>query len=134
MGRLHQPTAILETKGSFIAHPEYKRPKEPKPKSKLVKKAPAVLTDDQKVLWKELMGMLPPGVAFNSDKWALIDLVKLEDQSRKGTISEAGATRKLGFFGRFGLTPADRCKIQVEAEPQDKLAAFLTKKPIPKSA
>jgi hypothetical protein len=134
MGRLPQPTAMLDTKGSFIRHPEYKRPKEPKPKSKLTKKAPACLSDDQKLLWKELMTMLPPGVAFSSDKWALEDLVKLKDQSRKNTISETGATRMLAYLGRFGLTPVDRTRIQVEAEPESKLQAFLTKKPVPKTA
>ena len=131
----HIPTAVLDARGSFMRHPERKRTDEPKPKSKLTRRAPAHLTDDQKPLWKELMAMLPPGVAFNSDKWALVDLVVLEDQSRKGTISETAATRKLAYLGRFGLTPSDRAKVSVEPEPQSKLQAFLTaKKPAPKSA
>ena len=118
---------MLDAKGAYLAHPE-RRPKgEPKPKSKLSKTAPKHLTDDQKLLWKELMGMIPPGVAFNSDRWALEELVVLKDESRKGTIGDAAATRLKAYLVEFGLTPVARTRVNVEAAPENKLQAFLKK-------
>jgi hypothetical protein len=120
---------MLDAKGAYLVHPERKPKGEPKPKGKLSHTAPKHLTDDQKLLWRELLAMIPPGVAFNSDKWALEELVVLKDESRKKTISDAAATRLKSYLVEFGLTPVARTRVTVAAEPESKLQAFLTKKP-----
>src|SRR5262249_30913683 len=83
MGHNPSPSAIQEVKGYFQKNPDRKRPKEPKPKKPLVKTPPKEFTDQEKAVWRELMKMLPPGVAFDSDKWALRHLVILEAKSRE---------------------------------------------------
>lgn len=76
------------------------------------------------------MRMLPPGVAFNSDMWALRHLVILEAKSRSGEKFMASEhTQLIGLLDRFGLNPSARCRIQVEAPKESRLAQFLKYKP-----
>lgn len=129
MGRNHTPTAILDAKGSFIHNPQLKRPNEPKGR-KLSETPPKDFTPEQKAIWKELMSMLAPGVAFNSDRWALRHLVILEAKSREpGPFKDSEHTKLLNYLDRFGLNPAARCKIAVEQPKESKLAKFLNAKP-----
>jgi hypothetical protein len=126
MGRLHTPTAVLEARGSYLNHPERARPNEPRP-TRPLGSPPKDFSENQARLWQEFKGMVVPGVAYYSDRWALVELVRLKEKSDLGTITEAAANRLLNMMGRFGLTPADRAKIQVEAGPENKLAKFLMK-------
>jgi hypothetical protein len=126
MGRVNTPTAILDARGSFLHHPELKRSAEPSPRGPLHTTAPKDFTKEQKAVWKELMRMLPPGVAFNSDYWALRHLVILEAKSRSGEKFMASEhTQLVGLLDRFGLNPSARCRIQVEAPKESRLAKFL---------
>jgi hypothetical protein len=127
------PSAILDAKGSFIKNPHLKRPKEAKPKTPLRTTAPKDFNKEQKVLWRELMKMLIPGVAFDSDKWAIRHLVLLEAKSR--LCEKTGArftadehTKLLAYLDRFGLNPSARTRIQVEAAEEDELEGFLSGK------
>lgn len=133
MGINPSPSAIQDAKGYFEKHPERKRPKEPKPTNPLSTTAPKDFNKEQKALWKELMGMLIPGVAFSSDKWAVRHLVLLEAKSRvceregrKFTADEA--TKLLAYLDRFGLNPSARTRIHVEAAETDELEGFLSNK------
>ena len=131
MGINPTPSAILDAKGSFIKNPQLKRPAEPKPTAPLKTTAPKDFTKEQKVVWKELVKMLPPGVAFDSDTWALQHLAILEakwrvcvKENKKFTADEH--TKWLALLDRFGLNPSARTKIHVAAEEKDELEGFLS--------
>jgi hypothetical protein len=126
MGRNNTPTAILDARGSFIHNPQLRRKAEPSPRGPLCTAAPKDFTKEQKAVWRELMKMLPPGVAFNSDYWALRHLVLLEAKSRSGEKFMASEhTQLVGLLDRFGLNPSARCRVQVEAPKESRLAQFL---------
>ena len=61
MGRIPQPTAILDAKGAFLTHPERRRPNEPY-ETRPLGSPPKYLSDEAKKLWKEIAHNLPPGV------------------------------------------------------------------------
>lgn len=69
MSRPRTPTAILDTKGAFIAQPGRKRTGEPQPVGS-IGTAPKHLSDDEKKIWREFVRALPPGVGKSSDRWA----------------------------------------------------------------
>lgn len=125
------PSAIQDAKGYYTKHPERKPKGEAKPKIPLSTTAPKDFTPEQKLMWKELMKMLPPGVAFDSDKWALRHLAILEAKYRdcvkldkKFIAAEHGMW--LSLLDRFGLNSSARTKIQVEAAEEDDIEDFLS--------
>ena len=61
MGRIPIPTEILDTRGSFLKHPERRRPNEPY-ETRPLGSPPKYLSDEAKKLWKEIAHNLPPGV------------------------------------------------------------------------
>lgn len=135
MGRNPTPTAVLDARGSFIAHPENKRDAEPKPRHLLSRTPPKDLKEGEKVIWKELMKILPPGVAYNSDLWAIRHLVIIETKSRgPDGITDSEHTKLLAYLDRFGLNAAARTKIQVEAPAKSKLDKFINRKAKPAPA
>ena len=130
MGHNPSPSAIQDCKGYFEKHPERKRPNEPKPKVPLSTTAPKDFTPEQKVAWKELMKMLLPGVAFDSDKWALRHLAILEAKYRFCVLNDKkytadDHTKWLALLDRFGLNPSARTKVHGDAPPTDELEDFL---------
>lgn len=131
MGHNPSPSGVQDSKGYYLKHPERKRPAEPKPKVPLSTTTPKDFTPEQKIVWKELMKMLPPGVAFDADKWGLRHLAILEAKYRdcvakdkKFTADEH--TKWLALLDRFGLNPSARTKIQVDASEEDELEDFLS--------
>lgn len=131
MGRMPKPTAILDAKGSFITHPERRRPKEPAV-DKPLGSPPKHLAAPQQKAWKELAKQMPPGVARHSDRIAFEMMAVLLCKFRAGTAMAAESSQLLNLCARFGMTPADRTKVSSsEAPKQSKLSAFLSRKPEP---
>ena len=134
MGDNPTPSAILDARGAFLKHPERKRPAEPSPREPLVETAPKDFSKEQKKLWKELMRMIPPGVAFDSDTWALRRLVILEAKSRSTEkVIASEYSQWLQLLDRFGLNPSARSRISVEARPKTALSKFMAP-PTPRPA
>src|ERR1017187_2018820 len=67
MARIPMPDSVQDMKGAFALHPESAHPDEPKPDGPLGP-APAYLSKEEKVVWRELAKNLIPGVAFHSDR------------------------------------------------------------------
>jgi phage terminase small subunit len=128
MGRMPKPTEILDAKGSFIKHPEYRRPKEPAVAEPLGS-APTHLTPAQKKVWRELAKQLPPGVAKQPDRIAFEMMAVLLCKFRAGTAMAAESAQLLNLCARFGMTPSDRAKIHVDTPKKSGLADFLSKRP-----
>ncbi len=130
MGRIPVPTEILDAKGSFLKHPERRRPNEPQ-ETRPLGNAPKYLTAEQKKLWGEIAHNLPPGVGKVSDRFAFEMLVRLMAKERADSINNNQRRQLIKLLGSFGMTPADRSKISVESPPLNRLQQFLAKsKPV----
>src|SRR5215471_1512206 len=112
MGRRRLPTAILEARGSFLHDPQRRRARanEPKPSGPLGD-PPTHLKADQKALWHELAGLLPRGVAGNSDRIVMELLCVLMAKFRRGKAIPGEQKQIESLLGRFGMTAADRSRV-----------------------
>lgn len=115
MPRPLTPTAILKAKGALSHDPgRYKgRKNEPVPKGPLGD-PPKDLDRDEKAAWKELSSIIPDGVAYNSDRWAMKELVRLMVKADRKVISVSERGLLQSYFAKFGLTPSDRPKVQAK--------------------
>jgi len=124
MSRPRTPTAILDTKGAFLAQPGRRREGEPQPTGS-IGSAPKHFNHDEKRIWREFVRGLPPGVGKSSDRWAAESIVRLKAKERAGTIKGNELAQLTLLCGRFGMTPADRARISVEIPKESRLQKFL---------
>ena len=71
---------------------------------------------------------LAPEVGKSSDRWAAESIVRLKAKERAGTIQGNELAQLTLLYGRFGLTPADRAKINVEVPKENRLQKFLERR------
>jgi len=123
-GRKPEPTALKAIKG--VRKSRINR-QEPRPTGKLGD-PPEEFTEQERAMWFETAGELCPGVAANSDRVGFELLVRLRTKLRhefntKAGMSGAEMAQLVNLCGRFGLTPADRARLQVadSDKPQDPL-------------
>src|ERR1035437_9700948 len=129
MSRPFTPSAILDARGSFIHHPESKRPDEPTT-SKPLGAPPKWMLAAEKTVWNDLAKQCLPGVLMYSDRAAFEMLVCLATTFRaRGRMSQGDKTLMLTLLARFGLTPSDRARVHVPAPVESKLAKFLRERP-----
>lgn len=114
MARPRKPTRILELTGSFKKDPKRKktRAREPQPEAGLGK-PPKTFDESERARWKELIAICAQGVLTKQDRPAAESLCQLWAKSRRNAISVSERSLLHGLFGKFGLSPADRSKIQV---------------------
>jgi hypothetical protein len=124
MGRPRIPTAIQETKGYYISNPSRAHPFEPDT-DKPLGNPPARLSADVQTVWHEVAAELLPGVGKESDRTMFEVLIRLIYKMRVGTIRIMELTALVSLCGRFGMSPADRSRIAVGAEPSNALTRFL---------
>jgi phage terminase small subunit len=130
MGRIPVPTEILDARGSFLKHPERRRPNEPQ-EARPLGNAPMCLTPEQKKLWREIARNLPPGVGKISDRYAFEILVRLLAKERADSINNNERGQLIKLLGSFGMTPADRSKVSIDSTALDELQQYLIKpKPV----
>ena len=67
MAKPRTASKILELRGLFKKHPDRKR-SEPEVKNQLRKTAPRCLSADQKLVWRKILKIVPPGVLLESDE------------------------------------------------------------------
>ena len=117
MGRPRTPTNVLDKRGAFEKDPQRKRSAEPKPTAD-IGDPPKSFDRKHKATWKELMGIIPPGVLFNSDRWSVEALVCLMVEFRRDPtrFSAAQYARLENLLGKMGMTPSDRSKVVVKQE------------------
>jgi phage terminase small subunit len=112
MARPRTPTAVLEARGSFIAHPERRKGRKNEPKTVGALGDPPKWFDrQQKKIWRELSELIPAGVAGAADRPLMETMVLLKDKEQKGIITDSGRSQLITCYGRFGMTPADRSRV-----------------------
>jgi phage terminase small subunit len=123
-GRKRTPTKVLETRGSFIAHPERKRSAEVKQVDG-VGDPPSYLSDLEKQCWHELVRISLPGVLTVSDRPLVEVASRLWGEMRNPDpraefIGHARLGRFMVCLASMGMTPADRSKVTAAGpEPVD---------------
>ena len=119
MGLNRTPTAILESRGSFINHKNRRDARAGEPVvTKKLGGPPKSFTDEQKKLWHEFAKTVPPGVATYADRWAVEIVVSIMAKFRSGTISGAQTAQLTSLLSRFGLTTADRSRVVATLVPK----------------
>lgn len=119
MARPKQPTVLHEIKGSFNKNPK-RRPKgEPRPKGG-IGPAPKWMIDAEAEIWDELVGIVPPGVLTDADRWIVERVVKLMWIARYDEERFTGAKEGhfISYLSRMGLTPSDRAKISIDRQDE----------------
>jgi len=112
-----KPTQILSLTGR-LAHDKKRyrnRKDEPTENGPLGDPAPH-LPPTERELWKEIAGLLVPGVALASDRLAFEGLVRMAAKLRDNTIGVGERTQLFKMFERFGMTPADRSRVSVAGQ------------------
>ena len=120
MGLNRTPTAILESRGSFINHKNRRDARAGEPVvTKKLGGPPKSFTDEQKKLWREFAKIVPAGVATYADRWAVEIVVCAMAKFRAGTISGTETGHLTSLLSRFGLTPADRSRVVATLAPKE---------------
>lgn len=122
MGRKRVPTNILDARGSFKKNPQRRR-HEPDARG-AIGHAPRFFDAELRKIWKELVSMIPDGVLTKGDRIALEEMCRLVQESREDPANMQVGKRNLlkTYLVSFGLTPADRSKIEVP--PPEKKGDF----------
>lgn len=113
-GRPRTPTKVVELRGGFKKHPERKKSRkaEPVPKSG-IGPAPAHLSAVQIRAWDYLVGIVAPGVLFDSDRAHLEMTAVLLAEMWDGEMKTDRMRLLSTMLGKIGLNPSDRSKVQV---------------------
>lgn len=116
-GTKRTPTALLEARGAFEKNPQRRkeRSNEPKP-TKPIGDPPAHFNGDQVDCWHELLEKIPHGVAFEPDSISLEMASVLLAEIRYGKASAWQYQQLHRCLAAFGMTPADRSKVQAVSE------------------
>jgi hypothetical protein len=128
MGRPRKPTELLELTGAFDKNPSRRRPVWPKTR-KSIGEPPDHLSDEEQLIWAEVMENAPTGVLTSADRFLLARFVQLESKARSKTLTDVQSNQHLRILTLMGWTPADRSRIQsVGSEPpeDDPWAKFRT--------
>lgn len=115
MPRPRKPSNILELNGAFKANPQRRR-KVIHPAPTDLGAPPAWMTREQAAVWHEIMEIAPPNIIKSTDAIAVSVFACLVCEFRADPVlfSSARVAQLMGFFSRFGMTPADREKISID--------------------
>lgn len=122
MPAVRKPTAVLEAAGSLDRKKtRYAYRKREPNTGRGIGPAPDRLPDDERAIWDEIVSDLAPGVLQSSDRGSLAALVQLEAEKRRDAAGFGG--RKwmvwLALIRSFGMTPADRSRVAVQADGEE---------------
>jgi len=114
MPRPRTPTEVKENRGSFKVHPERRPDGEPEPVLG-IGLPPEHMTEAEKSIWHEIVNISYAGVLGEGDRLALEALCKLVYKMRFQWEDMKGQdlARLHGLLSGFGMTPADRSRINV---------------------
>jgi phage terminase small subunit len=127
MSRPRIPTEVLSARGSFIANPSREEEREHEPVSdRPLGDPPARLSAEVQAIWQEVAEQLPHGVAKRSDRQLFEILCLLINKLRKAKIRVMELSALVSLCGKFAMSPSDRSKVAVNAEPSNALTKFLS--------
>lgn len=129
MPAVRKPDVILEAAGSWKKDPARRRVNTPST-GRGVGPAPEGLAEDEVAAWDQIVADCAPGVWQSSDRGFLEQLARMLARSRRNPdgFGTKSMTLFVGMLARAGMTPADRSKVFVSREQDEKpksgLASF----------
>jgi len=114
MAAHRKPTAVHELTGAFKKNPDRGRARsnEPVPKAG-IGQAPSHMSDHARGCWDEIVGIVPNGVLYDSDRIIVEIAANLLSEYRTAGLKTSELTALRASLASLGLTPADRSKISV---------------------
>jgi phage terminase small subunit len=114
MARPRKPTNVLILKGAGKKDPQRLRAREGEPENiNPTGDPPKHLEGAELAAWGELVGMAIPGVLGEADRMALEVASVLIAKFRAKEISGPELSQLTKLLSQFGMTPADRSKINL---------------------
>ena len=121
MPRPQTPLAIAEATGALEHNPgRHKDRKESVQRDEPLGDPPNHFDDNQRDYWREVEGLVAPGVLCLSDRLLVETLVYLIELQRTRCISPVDRGHLRSCLGSMGLTPADRGRVIGKHAPQEK--------------
>lgn len=113
-GRPRKPTALLKLSGSLDKHKERlaARSGEPTPDPNFGN-VPRHITDNQKLIWRELMSEIPAMVASKADRKVVELTVLMIERMRNNTARSSDFSTLMRCLAELGMTPASRSKVSL---------------------
>ena len=108
-GNPRKPTALKQIQGTL--RPCRTNPNEPVPTGPLPDAPPDHLTPQEQAAWRSIVGIIPPGVAMNSDIAYLTMTAKLYARMMDNGISDSQLNTLERALSKLGLNPSDRSRI-----------------------
>jgi hypothetical protein len=81
-------------------------------------KPPTHLPAIERSIWGEIVRTAPPGLLTKSDRLSLEILGKLVARMRTSEFKVSELNALVAVLGKFGMTPADRLKMNLEPPPE----------------
>jgi hypothetical protein len=81
-------------------------------------KAPAHLSPIERRIWAEVIRSCPPRLLTKSDGTSLEVLCKLTARMRTSDLKTSELNALMAILGKFGMTPGDRLKMNLEPIPE----------------
>ena len=114
MGRPRLPTNVHKLKGTGKVHPERMREREGEPEdNRELGEPPEWLGEDGKQAWREIVDNAIPGVLKKADGTAVSLAADSLAKVWAGSASTAEKGLLVKLLSQFGMTPADRSKINM---------------------
>ena len=117
-----QPVQLAKLKGSDTKHPErYKKAKKVVHPDGDIGEPPVHMTEGAMEVWREVVPIMVQGVLTIADRIAWSTFCELVAEHRANPRAFLGAKHStlLSYLARFGMTSADRVKIQIQ-QPDEK--------------
>lgn len=120
MAAPRKPSRILSLEGRFRHNPARGRARANEPiKNARLGDPPIRLSEGRQAVWREILGLLVPGVALQSDAIAFEEMVCLVARTREQWLEPKDRAQLIRLFTLFGMTPADRSRVSVDRGAKD---------------
>lgn len=118
-GRPRTPSNVLELRGAFKQNPSRGRARESEPEGQAVdlrdEPVPWHFDELERLVWEELVEEAHAGVMTRGDLKMFVVFVKLLTEATYYPLNPKVIAQLKGYAAMFGMTPADRSRVQVLA-------------------
>ena len=123
MPRPRKPTKLKELSGSYKTHKNRRPENEPQPKGEIGSPPESSASKDRKeeiaAIWVEMKAVIADGVMTDMDRPALELLCNTLYEIRHAEkFSSAMYQTAVSLLSRFGMTPADRSRVNTGSKPE----------------
>jgi hypothetical protein len=120
MSRRKQPTQVMELKGAYKKDPQRRPPAKMEDKIILSEVPPTHLEDDEKLIWREIMGFQAIPELFRASDAYIIEMTVIHiAKMRRREATAADYTRLHKLLYELAMTPAGKAKFAPPAKNEE---------------